>query len=161
MKTVTCRDINGNKQEVSVDELSVRLSVYGVAIKDSQVLLVPQWDGYDIPGGGLDLGESMEECLIRGLKEETGLDVVPGEIVYVQNDFFTHPRTGKHLQTPLLYYNCTVVGGEITADNFTEEEKTYAGKAEWVDIAKLPELKFYHPIDAIALIKKAQSIQGV
>lgn len=154
-KTVKCRTIDGTFKEFPVSELSFRPSVYGIAIKDGCVLLSPQWDGYDIPGGGIDLGELVTDTLVRELREETGLNVKPLRVLHVQDDFFFHPHKKKPLQTPLIYFLCEVIGGEISDKNFDIHEKEYAKKAEWVALGKIPSLKFYNPIDTPKLIERA------
>jgi 8-oxo-dGTP pyrophosphatase MutT (NUDIX family) len=155
-RTIKCRTIDGGSVEVLANELSFRPSVYGVVIQDGKVLLSPQFDdGYDIPGGGVDLGELLTETLVREVKEETGLDVKPIQVLLVQDDFFFHPYKKKPFQTPLIYFLCDVVGGEISDANFDEHEKEYAKQAEWVPLDKVPSLKFYNPIDSPKLIKEA------
>ncbi len=72
---VNCEDIKGNITQVSTKDLSFRPTVHGVITKNNQILLSKQWDGYDFPGGGIKLGETIEEALIREVKEETGVDV--------------------------------------------------------------------------------------
>jgi 8-oxo-dGTP pyrophosphatase MutT (NUDIX family) len=91
-KKVTCRGITGETKEFLADDLSFRPSVYGVVIKDSKILLVPQWDGYDFPGGGVDLGETLIEAVKREVEEETGLPVIgtPKHLV-TADAFFLHP----------------------------------------------------------------------
>jgi len=160
-KTVKCRTIEGEIKEFPVSELSFRPSVYGVAIKDGKVLLSPQWDGYDIPGGGVDLGELITDTLVREVKEETGLEVKPLRVLLVQDDFFFHPYKKKPLQTPLIYFLCEVVGGEISDKGFDEHEKKYAKKAEWMPLDKVPSLKFYNPINSPKLIKDAEWLQKI
>jgi len=61
--------------------------VIGAVVKENKILLTKRqdWDlaeyqkiknsPWQIPGGGLEFGETVEECVIRELKEETGLDV--------------------------------------------------------------------------------------
>ena len=54
--------------------------VYGIVIKNDEILLIKKAVGpyeglLDLPGGSLNFGESMEEALIRELKEETGFDI--------------------------------------------------------------------------------------
>lgn len=61
MKTITCIDLDKNTYKVESSTLSWRPSVYGIIIRDDNILLVPQWDGYDLPGGGIELGETIEE----------------------------------------------------------------------------------------------------
>lgn len=155
-KKIKCRTIDGKTIEVNTSELSFRPSVYGVIIKDEKVLLSPQFgDGYDIPGGGMDLGELLTDTLVREVREETGVTIKPLRVLLVQDDFFFHPYKKKPFQTPLIYFLCDVVGGEISDANFDEHEKIYAKKAEWVPIEKVASLKFYNPIDSPKLIREA------
>jgi 8-oxo-dGTP diphosphatase len=158
MKTVICHDVHGNTTEVPVSELSFRPSQYGVIIKDGKVLLVPQWDGYDFPGGGLELGESLEEGLKREIREETGLESEVKDAILVTQDYYTHAFSGKKFQCVLIYYVCEAVGGEITDANFDSDEKKYAKKAEWVPLEKVTSLKFYNPIDSVGLIQKCAGL---
>ena len=113
-KKITCRTIDGGTMAVLASELSFRPSVYGVVIQSEKVLLVPQFgDGYDIPGGGVDLGELLTDTLVREVREETGMMIKPIQVLLVQDDFFFHPIKKKPFQTPLIYFLCEVVGGEI------------------------------------------------
>jgi 8-oxo-dGTP pyrophosphatase MutT (NUDIX family) len=72
-KKIICKDIKGNEYAVPVEQLSFRPSVYGIIIQEGKILLSKQWDGYDFPGGGIKLGETIEQALLREVKEETGL----------------------------------------------------------------------------------------
>lgn len=152
-----CRGVRGEPREVAIEELAWRPSVYGVALRDDKVLLVPQWDGYDFPGGGIEIGETIDEAFEREFREETGLIAERGEALACASDFFIHPYTDKAYHTVLMYYLCENVSGEISDANFDEYEKKYAKKAEWVAIARIKDLKFYNPVDSVALIHKAWS----
>ncbi len=155
-KFVICRDIDGKTQKVKVSELSFRPSVYGVLIKDNKVLLSPQFgDGYDFPGGGVDIGETLHEALLREVFEETGLKVKALEALDVYDDFFTRFKTAKHYQTILIYYLCEYVSGEISTDFFDKHEKEYAQEAVWMPLSEIDNIKFYNPIDSPKLIRKA------
>lgn len=53
---------------------------------DNKVLLCrsPKWGNkYVFPGGHIELGETMEEALMREVKEETGLDVFDIQLISV------------------------------------------------------------------------------
>ena len=157
-KTIECRDGTGGKAEpIPVENLVFRPSVYGIIIQDGKVLLSPQWDAYDFPGGGVEKGETLEQALLREVKEETGLTVKKGEIIACEQDFFKNQN--YHKGTPyhsiLMYFICTNPEGEITTDGFDEFEKDYMKKAEWIDIDKVSTLKFYNGVDSPAIIQKA------
>lgn len=58
------------------------VSVKGVIIYDEQVpLLKNERDEWELPGGKLDKGERIEDCLRREIKEELNLDCKVGQIV--------------------------------------------------------------------------------
>ena len=71
-KPIICKDVFGNQYTVPVDELNIRVGVYAVIIKDNKILLTRQWDGYSLIGGGVEKGETIEESIVREVKEETG-----------------------------------------------------------------------------------------
>jgi 8-oxo-dGTP pyrophosphatase MutT (NUDIX family) len=161
-KTVIAREISGTTRVVSAEDMSFRISVYGVTINRNAVLLVPQWDGYDIPGGGIELGETTEDALTREIYEETGLAVKPlmQNILHVTQDFFIHPTDGKSYHYILLYYPCSLIGGEISVANFQDDEKLYAQAAKWVPIEDVAELRFYNPVDSASIIRTAYRLMS-
>jgi 8-oxo-dGTP diphosphatase len=156
-KAVICHDIKGNKFEITADKLSLRPSVYGVILKNNKVLLSKQWDGYDFPGGGIELGETIKEALIREVKEETGLAVKVGNLITCEDSFFKTPHEVQYVQSILLYYLCEVTGGEISTENFDKYEKEYAGMPEWIDIKSKDQIKFYNSVDSLAILNKVLS----
>lgn len=55
-----------------------------------RVLLVREGDRWLLPGGEVEAGESRDEALVRELREETGLDVTPGERLAVVRNVLRH-----------------------------------------------------------------------
>ncbi len=59
----------------------------GVLIENNSLLLVKQKlsnnRNWSLPGGRVEPGETLEQALIREMKEETGLDVEPIRMLYV------------------------------------------------------------------------------
>lgn len=65
----------------------------GVLVENGCVLLVEEVlrerSHWNLPGGRLEVGETIEACLKREMREETGLDVEVGELLYVTDRFKT------------------------------------------------------------------------
>ncbi len=59
------------------EPVRVRPSVRGIIIREEKIALVHSllYDYYKFPGGGLEQNETVEEALIREVREETGLQV--------------------------------------------------------------------------------------
>ena len=59
-----------------------RPSVRGIILKDGKIAMMhsKKYDYYKLPGGGIEEGESLEETLIREVREESGLTVIPETI---------------------------------------------------------------------------------
>lgn len=117
-----------------------------------------QWDGYDFPGGGINLGETLEEALKREVWEETGIKVKVLDLIACETDFFKLPYENACIQSVLIYHVCKKIGGKISKDNLDKHEKKYAGFPEWIDLKKAGKIKFYNPVDSLKLIKKALKI---
>jgi len=157
-KTVICNDMNGKLYKIDSNKLTFRPSIYGVLVEKSKVLLSKQWDGYDFPGGGAELYETLEDTLEREFWEETGIKVKKGKIIYVGTSFWYSILRKKYWNCQLFYFSVRKIGGKLSTANFDENEKTYADLAEWVDIKNLKKLKFYNSLGnrgSIKIIKQA------
>ncbi len=64
--------------------------VAGVCLQHDRVLLQhPLGDSfYAFPGGHVHFGETSAETLAREFKEETGADIIPGRLLWVEENFF-------------------------------------------------------------------------
>ena len=153
--TITCYDVDRIPHECAVSDLIFRPSIYGLLIRDGKILLLPQWDGYDFPGGGLDVSKTIEEALIRKFWEETGLTVKIKTLVNCQSSFFYSKTLNKPLNAILLHYIVEWVSGELSADNFDEYEKNFSKLSEWVDLDTIDTVKFINDADSTSIIRKA------
>lgn len=87
----------------------------GVLIRDrhGNVLLVepvykPNWE---IPGGAVEADESPGECAAREVREELGIEVVPGRLLVVE---YQHPEPGR-TESMMFVFDGGVVSREWTA----------------------------------------------
>jgi 8-oxo-dGTP pyrophosphatase MutT (NUDIX family) len=77
-------------------------------------------DHWQIPGGGSEPGESLGDCLIREIKEETGLIVKPGRFCYL-----AHVVVGNRVN-PHMYFEAEPVGGALDdLSGMTSEESEW------------------------------------
>jgi len=159
-KKIICHDINGKLYKVDAKRLAFRPSIYGILIEKNQVLLSKQWDGYDFPGGGAKLYETIDETLKREFWEETGFKVKRGKIIYVGTSLFYSIARKRYWNCQLFYFLVKKISGKLSKANFDEYEKTYTDIAEWIDIKKLNHIKFYNVLGnrgSIKLIKQARN----
>lgn len=139
---IETEDVYNNKHTTNVEDLDMSVHVYGIAIKDGKILISPQYNGYDFPGGTAKKGETHIETLIREVKEETGYLVEPVKLLNIYTSFFHHLKKRKDYQSYLIYYLVKIVDGTISDEGFDEDEKEYAKIAKWVSIEELKNMKY-------------------
>lgn len=155
---VLCVDLHGKKYKVSKAKLKWRPSVYGIIIKDHKVLLSPQYEDncYDLPGGGIEVGESPKQALRREVKEETGIVVKRPRLLGVDTSYYKPlDKKNQFWQTLLLYYWCDYARGEISTAGFDRYERQYARIAEWFPISELSSIKVASTRDFREYVMKA------
>ena len=98
-------------------------------------------------GGGVEKGETIEESIVREVKEETGLIIIPDKIIHQATTFFKRNAEAQANQSIQLYFTHSQLYGQINNDNITDSEKTYTnGTPEWVDLDKIDSINFRHSV---------------
>ncbi|GAB2025188.1 NUDIX hydrolase [Lactovum odontotermitis] len=147
MKKITATDVYGKEYTISVDNLSQSVHVYGIAKNDEKVLILPQYDGYNFPGGTREAGETHHETLKREFFEETGLTVENGQLLAIYDSFYHDPDYDISEQSLLIFYTVEITGGEISDQGFDEAEKKFAKKAQWKTLAELRQMRLTMNVD--------------
>ena len=88
-----------------IDNINVR--VYACVVKDKKVLtLFEEYAGEPLmkfPGGGLEYGEGLTDCLKREFEEELNVHIEIVEHLYTQEDFLVS-RFKENEQLLTIYY---------------------------------------------------------
>lgn len=112
-------------------------------VQDStgRVLMIRRTDNdlYSIPGGGQDVGETIGRTVIREVKEETGIDVEPIDIIGVYSDpnHVIAYTDGEVRQQFSICFRARPVGGGLRTSSESSE-------VHWVTRAELTNLNI-HP----------------
>ena len=118
----------------------VRPSVRGIVIRDGKAGLVRslKYNYYKFPGGGMESGEEQTETLIREVREESGLIVIPESIrEYGMVHRVQKGKYGNTLVQDNYYYFCDTYN-EPTSQRLDD----YEAEAEFV-------LEFVDPVEAM------------
>jgi mutator protein MutT len=131
------------------------VGVGAVIVQDGRALLVrragePLKGQWSIPGGVLELGETLREGVAREAREETGLDVEPGEVLEVFDSIYRDPGGKTQYHYVLIDFFCRPVAGELRAGSD-------AGEVRWATAAELANFNLTE--SAGRVIRKALSRQ--
>jgi 8-oxo-dGTP diphosphatase len=96
------------------------VAVGALIIRDRQIVLVrrqqpPLAGEWSIPGGAVQLGETLHAALKREVREETGLLVEPVELACVLDRIMPDAKNVPEYHYILIDYVCRIAGGDLRA----------------------------------------------
>jgi 8-oxo-dGTP diphosphatase len=111
------------------------LGAAALVIHDGRVLLIrrgqaPDAGEWSVPGGGVELGEAIEDALRREVREETGLEIAVGDFLEIYERVERDADGAVRFHFVVLDYRCRLIGGALRAGDD-------AADAAWVDPADL------------------------
>lgn len=134
------------RSKVGHDEIILNFSGACITNEKGEILLQKRSNSdniWGLPGGAVELGESIEEAAIREIKEETGLDIKVEYLIGVYSKYFTNYPNGDKAQSICYLFKGTVESGSITIDN----QETF--DLRFFDKDKIPPLFVQQHADAI------------
>ncbi len=128
------------------------LAAGGLVLNNKEeILFIFRRGKWDLPKGKLDDGETLEQCAVREVEEETGLkNIILGEKIITT--YHTYNQFGKHILKESHWYKMKINNDQKLIPQ-TEEDIT---EIKWVD---KNELEKYFPntypaiVDVLACLK--------
>lgn len=132
----------------------IRLRVCVAVVQERQIVLVPHYDTdagpvqWNLPGGAVEFGETMEQAAVREFAEETGFHVMCGELLHIH----------ENVQPALPWHSISIIyQGEITGGEARREQSRYGDKMpRWFAADDLKGVNYYPPL----AIEKALRMYG-
>lgn len=116
----------------------MRIRIALVILKDNKILLLQHYKNgkkyWLLPGGGLQYGETIENCAIRELKEETNLDIKLNKLLLISESI----PPDKHRHIVNLYFQAIIISGKLKLG----AEKPL-NDIRFFELSELNELIFY------------------
>lgn len=123
---------------------------------DDSILLIHRTDNdtWGIPGGALELGESLEEPAKREMYEETNLEITDLKLfdIFSGEDYYYKYPNGDEVYNVVAIYTTDNYCGEIKADGIESSDVSFFG------LDDLPDN--INPVDRIILDKFINSIKN-
>jgi ADP-ribose pyrophosphatase YjhB (NUDIX family) len=118
----------------------------GVMLHDGYVLLQHDAGTWFLPGGRVELLELAHDALNREMREELGVDVEVGRMLWVFEGF---SRQGKKIRHELsLAFLVRIPPGPVRDDKATPilcPEQEWVLHFEWLPLAQIEQLPLYPP----------------
>ncbi|OBR65176.1 hypothetical protein A7K91_00410 [Paenibacillus oryzae] len=126
---------------MSSDIFHRHLGVYGVCIRDNQLLVIHKSGGpysgrYDLPGGSVDKNESILEAIKREFIEETGLQIHISSFIGTKDYIVPWRRPDfahTHCHHIAILYAVNYIAGDISESPQMDDSLG----AEWIDITDI------------------------
>ncbi len=130
------------------------IRVYGICINHRNEVLLSDESYRDLsftkfPGGGLEFGEGMIDCLKREFREEFDLEIEVGNLFYL-TDFFQISAFSENDQVISVYY---LIEAAVNSLDHLVENRENTEKLHWVSLSELKEELLTFPIDKIVAKK--------
>jgi len=130
------------------------IGVGAIIVEDQRVVLVkrghpPLAGEWSIPGGVLEVGETLREAAVREAREETGLTVKPADLLGVYDRILYDEKGRTHYHYVLIDFLCRRVGGELKAAGDADEARWFTAE----EVAQLPLAEDTAEVIALGLKK--------
>lgn len=121
---------------------------------------------YSLPGGSLEIGESLIECVIREFSEETGIEIEVGDLILL-NEFISHTpnsiserwKNGIHQIESIFKVKRKVI--EYSGKIHIENRDLGMEGLEWLSNSELSDVKYYPEMPIEWFFTEKQEIMNI
>ena len=139
------KDFMNNEQLVELPQgrtAEFRISAYGIIEHNGSLLMIRDGrseQGLEFPGGGIELGQSPQEALLREIKEETGytIDENSIEIIDFFHENYYHGQRDKYFCGLSLFFTCSLASTQQGEQELDSEDEI--SEVLWVKKEELQE----------------------
>ena len=115
------------------------LAVSAAIVRDGRILVVrraraPAHGLYSLPGGVVEVGETLEETVMREVREETGMTIEPVALAGFREAIVRDADTRVERHFIILCFAARWRAGEVVLNEELDE-------ARWIDPAELAKLQ--------------------
>lgn len=127
----------------------IRISARGIIINNNKILLNKFGHGeyYNIPGGGVEPGETVKQAVVREIFEESGLNVTVGDLIIAHEYEPNHCNFiyGKRPQISFIF-RCFLSGDDkIKSPSVPDKDPDnleITSEAKWIQISDLENINY-------------------
>ena len=100
---------------------------------------------YYLPGGRVQLHETMEDAVVREVREELGIDARIGRPLWLNQGFFKEDVSGEQFHEICMYYLMDFTGTPLLSrgKKFIQNEGNRVHEFEWLPLEGLESMYFY------------------
>lgn len=169
MSILILTDAKGGKHRVDSQKLIFRRAIYGVYLKNRNLLMVRDKisNNWEFPGGGVENNEPLLEALKREFCEETGLTVLDKQLtsknlIYSGSELFFDINTNEAWKTERNFFFISRVIGTLN----TQGNKEDIVQARFFPLRNLPLNQVSQTIKKVVVnfydfIKKGESLKSI
>ncbi|MFC1722418.1 NUDIX hydrolase [Patescibacteria group bacterium] len=139
-KMVECLTLYGTKKMVPESKLVFRPAVYGAIVDSDKILLMKtkSTGKHWFPGGGLNVGEKLEDALIREVTEETGIRIEISSLLDIDDVLFYYEPLDEAYHNMSFFYMCTPFSTVLIKDEDMDPSEE-SEKPRWIKIDSIKD----------------------